>query len=42
MLVLEAMKMENSITTDYAGRVKQILVEAGETVPTNAVLIELE
>ncbi len=42
VLVLEAMKMENSITTDYAGRVKQILVEAGETVPTNAVLIELE
>ncbi len=36
------MKMENSITTDYAGTVKQILVSEGETVPTDAVLIEIE
>ena len=36
------MKMENSITTDYAGTVKQILVEPGETVATDAVLVEIE
>ena len=42
VLILEAMKMENSITTDYAGVVKQILVEPGEIVPTDAVLIEVE
>ena len=39
--LLEAMKMENSITSDAAGYVKQILVVAGESVATNAVLIEL-
>ena len=42
ILILEAMKMENSITTDYAGTVKQILVEPGETVATDAVLVEIE
>lgn len=42
VLTLEAMKMENSITTDYAGTVKQILVHEGETVPTDAVLVEIE
>ena len=39
--VLEAMKMENSITSDTAGYVKQILVVAGENVATDTVLIEL-
>ena len=39
--VLEAMKMENSITSDAAGYVKQILVVEGENVATDAVLIEL-
>ena len=38
---MEAMKMENSITSDAAGYVKQILVVAGENVATDAVLIEL-
>ena len=42
VLVLEAMKMENSIATDYAGKVKQILVEVGENVATDAVLMEIE
>lgn len=41
VVVLEAMKMENSVTTDYAGTVKQILVAAGDTVPTDAVLMEI-
>ena len=39
--LLEAMKMENSITSDAAGYVKQILVAAGENVSTDAILIEL-
>ena len=39
--LLEAMKMENSITSDSAGYVKQILVVEGENVATDAVLIEL-
>jgi len=42
VLILEAMKMENSVTTDYAGKVKQILVEPGDTVQTDAVLLEIE
>lgn len=42
VLVLEAMKMENSIATDYAGRVKRIFVQAGDTVPTDAPLLEIE
>ncbi len=42
VVILEAMKMENTITSDYAGTVKQILVEAGETVQTNAILLEIE
>ena len=42
VLILEAMKMENSIETDYAGRVKQILVQPGETVAMEAVMIEVE
>ncbi len=40
--VLEAMKMENAITTDYSGTVKQIFVAEGENVPTDAPLLEIE
>ena len=36
------MKMENAIATDFAGKVKQILVAPGETVATDAVLMEIE
>ena len=39
--VLEAMKMENSVTTDYAGTVKQILAHPGDNVATDAVLVEI-
>ena len=35
------MKMENSVTTDYAGTVKQVLVQPGENVATDAVLAEI-
>jgi pyruvate carboxylase subunit B len=36
------MKMENNITTDYAGTIKQVLVNVGEAVPANAILVEVE
>jgi len=42
VMTLEAMKMENSITSDYAGTVKQILVAEGQNVPTDAPLVEIE
>ena len=42
VVTLEAMKMENSITSNYAGKVKQILVEVGETVATDLPMIEIE
>jgi biotin carboxyl carrier protein len=40
--VLEAMKMENSINADFAGKVRQVLVAEGDNVATDAALIELE
>ena len=40
--ILEAMKMENSMTTDYPGTVKQIFVEVGQAVPAGAILAEVE
>ena len=42
VLVLEAMKMENNITSDYAGKVKRILTQEGKTVTAGAKLIEIE
>ena len=42
MLVLEAMKMENSILSDYPGAIKQILVSEGDAVAADAPLFELE
>ncbi len=41
VLVLEAMKMENAVTADVSGYVKQLLVAVGENVATDAQLIEL-
>ena len=41
LMILEAMKMENAVTTDYAGTVKQVLVQPGENVATDAVLAEI-
>jgi pyruvate carboxylase subunit B len=40
--VLEAMKMENAIPTNYGGVVKQVLVAVGDTVPAGGVIIEVE
>ncbi len=41
VVVLEAMKMENSITTEFSGEVKAIFVQPGDTVPTDAVLVDI-
>lgn len=42
VVILEAMKMENSIATDYAGTVKRLLVKEGTTVAVDAPMIEIE
>ena len=39
VVVLEAMKMENSITSDYDGTVQQVAVAEGDNVATDAVLM---
>lgn len=41
VLLMEAMKMENSITAEQAGTVKAILVEAGNQVQSGQALVEL-
>ena len=42
VVILEAMKMENSIATDYAGTVKRLLVKEGTTVAADSPMIEIE
>ena len=42
LLVLEAMKMETTITSPQTAKVKSILVSAGESVQAGQVLIEFE
>lgn len=42
VVILEAMKMENSITSDYTGTVKRVFAKEGTTVSSNAPLIEVE
>lgn len=39
--VLEAMKMENMIKSDFAGYVNIVFVEEGETVPANSIIIDV-
>ena len=41
LLVLEAMKMENNITSDYAGKVVNIFVAPGDVVREGTPLIEI-
>ncbi|MDR1919553.1 MAG: carboxylase [Tannerellaceae bacterium] len=41
VLILESMKMENSITSEYAGTVKRILTKIGANVPAGGRLIEI-
>ena len=42
LMVLEAMKMENSITPDHPGTVKHVLVAEGDTVAVDSQLVEIE
>lgn len=42
VVVLEAMKMENSIASDYTGTVKRLLVKEGANVAADAPMIEIE
>lgn len=42
VVILEAMKMENSIASDYAGTVKRLLVSEGSNVAADAPMIEVE
>jgi biotin carboxyl carrier protein len=42
LLVLEAMKMENELRTASGGRVRAVLVEAGQAVEKGQALVELE
>lgn len=42
LLVLEAMKMENTLTAPRDGVVKSVSVEKGQTVEKNELLIEME
>lgn len=42
VLLLEAMKMENSITTECSGKIKAIMVAEGDQVQNGQNLIELE
>ncbi len=39
--VLDAMKMENSVVSDHAGKVLRILVEEGQAVPVDGALVEI-
>ena len=41
VLVLEAMKMQNNIESEYAGQVTSVLVKQGDTVMEGAVLITI-
>ena len=41
VVILEAMKMENSITANQAGTIKQVLVNEGEAVAVDAPLVEI-
>lgn len=42
VIILEAMKMENNIASDYAGKVKRIFVKEGMSVQAGAKLVEIE
>jgi biotin carboxyl carrier protein len=42
LLVLEAMKMENSINSNVSGEIREIRVQAGDQVSTGDVLVVVE
>lgn len=41
LVILEAMKMHNEIRAPFAGEVKQLLVESGQHVSKNQLLVEV-
>ncbi len=41
LLVLDAMKMKNTITVPFAGVIKKINVEEGQTIPKGFIMVEL-
>ena len=41
LLILEAMKMENDITSDFAGTVRRVFVKAGDIVREGAPMVEI-
>lgn len=42
LLILEAMKMKNTISSPMSGKIKKINVKTGEKVPKGHLLIEFE
>ena len=40
--VVEAMKMENEIVTDKAGKVTRVAVEPGQSIDNNGLLVVVE
>ena len=42
ILILEAMKMQNEITTHVSGKVKKINVRPGDNVTKDQVMLEIE
>ena len=42
VIVLEAMKMENNLSTPVSGTVKRIFVKEGDVVPAGGVMLEIE
>jgi biotin carboxyl carrier protein len=42
LLVFDAMKMQNTITAPFDGKIKKINVKKGQMVPKNFVMIEME
>jgi biotin carboxyl carrier protein len=42
ILILEAMKMKNILLSHRAGKVKEIIIESGDMVFKNQVLVEFE
>lgn len=41
-LITEAMKMQNSMSSAVAARIKSVLVKEGDTVGEDDILVELE
>ncbi len=41
LLVMEAMKMENAVTTPYAGTVTKVYVREGDTIAEGDLLVDV-